>query len=69
MTRRMDRVCAYASFRPMRLHIALSDDMVDEIDRRAGPRRRSVFIAELVRRGLEDDRHWDDDPAAREVEP
>ena len=27
------------AFRPMRLHIALDDDLVDEIDQRAGPRR------------------------------
>ena len=57
--------CAHhASFRPMRLHIALDDDLVDEIDRRAGPRRRSALIAELVRRGLENERRWDDIEAA-----
>ena len=44
----------------MRLHIALDDDLVAELDQRAGPRRRSAFIAELVRRGLEDERRWDD---------
>ena len=44
----------------MRLHIALDDDLVDEIDRRAGPRRRSALIAEFVRRGLESERRWDD---------
>ena len=48
----------------MRLHIALNDDLVAEVDRRAGPRRRSAFIAELVRRGLEDERRWDDIEAA-----
>ena len=53
-----------ASFRPMRLQIALDDDLVDEIDRRAGPRRRSALIAELVRRGLENERRWDDIEAA-----
>ena len=26
------------AFRPMRLHIALDDDLVDEIDQRVGPR-------------------------------
>lgn len=45
---------------PMRLHIALDDDLVAELDRRAGKRRRSAFIAELIRRGLEDERRWDD---------
>lgn len=44
----------------MRLHIALDDELVAELDRRAGPRRRSAFVAELIRRGLEDERRWDD---------
>ena len=44
----------------MRLHIALDDDLVAEIDRRAGPRQRSAFIVQLIRRGLDDERRWDD---------
>jgi hypothetical protein len=44
----------------MRLHIALDDDLVEELDRRAGPRRRSTFVAELIRRGLDDEQRWDD---------
>ena len=44
----------------MRLHIALDDDLVADLDRRVGPRQRSAFIAELIRRGLEDERRWDD---------
>ena len=48
----------------MRLHIALDDDLVAEVDRRAGPRRRSAFIAELIQRGLDDERRWDDIEAA-----
>jgi len=44
----------------MRLHIALDDALVAELDQRAGPRRRSAFIAEMVRRGLEDETRWDD---------
>ena len=44
----------------MRLHIALDDDLVADLDRRVGPRRRSAFIAELIRRGLEDEQRWDD---------
>ena len=48
----------------MRLHIAVDDDLVAEIDRRAGPRRRSAFIGELIRRGLDDERRWDDIDAA-----
>jgi Arc/MetJ family transcription regulator len=44
----------------MRLHIALDDALVAELDRRVGARRRSAFIAELIRRGLEDEQRWDD---------
>lgn len=44
----------------MRIHIALDDNLVAELDRRAGARRRSAFVAELIRRGLEDERRWDD---------
>lgn len=44
----------------MRLHIALDDELVAEVDRRVGPRRRSAFIAELIRREIEDDRRWED---------
>lgn len=48
----------------MRLHIALDDALVADLDRRVGPRRRSAFIGELVRRGLEDEQRWDDIEAA-----
>ena len=44
----------------MRLHIALDDELVAEVDRRVGPRRRSAFIAELIRREIESDRRWQD---------
>ena len=44
----------------MRLHIVLEDDLVADLDRRVGPRRRSSFLAELIRRGLEDERRWHD---------
>jgi len=44
----------------MRLHIQLDDELVAALDRRAGPRRRSTFIAELIRRGLDDECRWDD---------
>ena len=44
----------------MRLHIALDEALVQELDRRVGPRERSAFIAELIRRGLEDEQRWDD---------
>lgn len=44
----------------MRVHITLDAQLVAELDRRAGERRRSAFIAELIRRGLDDERRWDD---------
>jgi hypothetical protein len=43
----------------MRLHITLTDDLVRELDRRVGPRRRSGFIANAVRLALDDERRWD----------
>lgn len=48
----------------MRLHIALDDELVKRLDRRVGARQRSAFIAELIRRGLEDEQRWDDIEAA-----
>ncbi|TMK27175.1 MAG: hypothetical protein E6G62_00640 [Actinobacteria bacterium] len=44
----------------MRLHISLDDELVVELDRRVGSRRRSLFIGETVRRALEDERRWED---------
>lgn len=44
----------------MRLHISLDEDLVAALDRRVGKRRRSTFIAETVRRALDDERRWDD---------
>lgn len=55
------RVCDAVA---MRLHISLDDDLVAELDRRVGRRRRSAFIGETVRRALEDERRWEDIEAA-----
>jgi len=44
----------------MRLHISLDDDLVADLDRRVGSRRRSAFITETVRRALEDERRWEE---------
>ena len=44
----------------MRLHISLEDDLVAELDRRVGKRRRSAFIARVLRRTLDDESRWDD---------
>jgi len=43
----------------MRLHITLDDELVEELDRRVGPRRRSAFVAQAVRAALEDARRWE----------
>lgn len=43
----------------MRVHITLSDDLVRELDRRVGPRRRSSFIGRAVRQALDDERRWE----------
>lgn len=44
----------------MRLHITLDDELIDELDQRAGARRRSAYIAAIIRRSLDDERRWDD---------
>ena len=38
----------------MRLHITLDDDLVADLDQRVKVRARSPFIAEAVRRALDD---------------
>jgi Arc/MetJ family transcription regulator len=44
----------------MRMHISLDDDLVAQLDRRVGSRRRSAFISATVRRALEDEQRWED---------
>jgi Arc/MetJ-type ribon-helix-helix transcriptional regulator len=44
----------------MRLHISLDDDLVEQLDRRVGKRRRGKFISEIVRRALDDERRCED---------
>jgi Arc/MetJ-type ribon-helix-helix transcriptional regulator len=41
------------------LHITLSEELVRELDRRVGARRRSRFIAGAVRQALDDERRWE----------
>ncbi len=53
----------------MRVHISLDDDLVAELDRRVGGRRRSSFIAATVRRALDDERRWDEIEAALAAVP
>jgi metal-responsive CopG/Arc/MetJ family transcriptional regulator len=43
----------------MRLHISLDDELVEQLDHRVGRRRRSAFIAETLRRALDDEWRWE----------
>jgi hypothetical protein len=43
----------------MRVHITLRDDLVRELDRRVGARRRSSFIAHAVEEALDDEQRWE----------
>ena len=53
----------------MRVHIQLEADLIAELDARAGRRRRSAFIAELIRRALDDEARWDDIESALSTLP
>ena len=44
----------------MRIHVILDDDLVAEIDRRAGERKRSEYIAGVVRAAIDDEQRWDE---------
>ncbi|HEV2713287.1 MAG TPA: hypothetical protein VGU26_09330 [Gaiellaceae bacterium] len=41
------------------MHITLRDDLVRELDRRVGARRRSAYIARAVEQALDDDHRWE----------
>jgi metal-responsive CopG/Arc/MetJ family transcriptional regulator len=43
----------------MRVHVNLDDELVRELDRRAGRRGRSAYIASTLRRALEVERRWE----------
>jgi hypothetical protein len=43
----------------MRLHIRLDDELVEELDSRAGSRGRSAYIEATLRRALDDERRWE----------
>ena len=51
--------------RHMRMHIEMEDDLVAEIDRRAGSRGRSRFVRDAVASALEVERRWDELLSAR----
>ena len=53
----------------MRVHIQLDSDLIAELDARAGRRRRSAFIAQLIRRALDDERRWDEIESALDSLP
>ena len=42
----------------MRVHISLDDELVWELDQLVGPRGRSPFIANAVRRAVDAERRW-----------
>jgi Arc/MetJ family transcription regulator len=44
----------------MRMHISLDDDLVAQLDRRVGQRRRSAFLSATIRRALDDEQRWED---------
>lgn len=44
----------------MRLHVTLDDDLVGQLDKRAGRRGRSMFITATLRRALDDERRRED---------
>jgi metal-responsive CopG/Arc/MetJ family transcriptional regulator len=44
----------------MRLHISLDDDLIEQLDKRVGARRRSTYIADALRRALDDARRRED---------
>jgi len=43
----------------MRVHITLAEDDLRRLDERVGSRRRSRFIAQAVRRALDDVQRWE----------
>jgi len=42
----------------MRVHIYLDDDLLRELDELVGSRGRSPFIADAVKRAIEQERRW-----------
>jgi metal-responsive CopG/Arc/MetJ family transcriptional regulator len=48
----------------MRLHLRLDDQLVRELDSRAGTRGRSAYIEATLRRALDDERRWEQIAAA-----
>ena len=44
--------------RQVRYLFILDDELIADLDERAGTGRRDVFIADLIRRGLDYERRW-----------
>jgi Arc/MetJ family transcription regulator len=42
----------------MRVHISLEEDLVRQVDDLVGPRGRSPFVADAVRRAVEEELRW-----------
>ena len=43
----------------MRIHVHLDDEVVKALDERVGPRGRSAFIEDAVKRSLNEETRWD----------
>jgi metal-responsive CopG/Arc/MetJ family transcriptional regulator len=44
----------------MRLHITLEDELIARLDSQVGPRQRSAFISQTIRKALDDESRWSD---------
>jgi hypothetical protein len=42
----------------MRVHISLEEDLVRQVDDLVGPRGRSPFVADAVRRAVDEELRW-----------
>ena len=42
----------------MRIHVSLDEELLRELDELVGKRERSPFIAEAVRRAVDQERRW-----------
>jgi len=51
------------------MHLLLDDELLTELDRRAGSQGRSAFVAKLIARGLEDERRRNEIESALGSQP
>ena len=41
-----------------RIHVSIDDELLKDLDELLGPRERSPFIAEAIRRAVDEKRRW-----------